>query len=523
MQDKGIRFGALFLAGAAAVAVASPAAAQSATAERCTAFARQAFGNDVSIKSAIHVDASDKSFVDPNGWPVAGLPAHCRVEGVINARKGAGGKDYGINFAIALPDDWGGRFLLQGGGGLNGSVLPPTGPVASDGRPALARGFAVISSDSGHKGAVFDSSFMSDQRATLDFAESSVRTVAMLGKQIVQAYYGKPAARSYMTGCSTGGREAMLASQRYPELFDGIIAGAPAMRTGDSNLAIEYTQVLLNQVAPKAPDGKPGIAALLTPAVRKTILDGVLTQCDGLDGLKDGMIENVAQCKFDTKKIACKSGQKDGCISPALAAALDKAFAGPKDKAGYAIYAPVPFDTGIVEMRGGYLPTGAPGPLGPASIATTIDLDARIHDIRQDAGQRLTDTNYWTNLNSFLDRGGKMIFFHGVSDFWFSPLATWDWYERATKTNGQAWTDASRFYMVPGMQHCQGGNSFDQFDLLSKLVDWVEQGKAPAEVIAHRRAVPNETRRLCPFPAHAEYMGGDAKVAASFSCKPPKR
>lgn len=515
------RTAAFSAASLAALSVAAPAAAQDGDqAQRCAAFAREQLGDDVRITSASHVAATTKTFVDPNGWPVSALPAHCKVEGVVNARKGAGGKDYGIHFAIALPDQWSGRFLLQGGGGLNGSVLPPTGPVAAESRPALARGFAVISSDSGHKGAVFDSSFMSDQRAALDFAEASVRTVALLGKTITQRYYGKQIAHSYMTGCSTGGREAMLATQRYPELFDGVIIGAPAMRTGDSNLAIEYTQVLLNQIAPKGADGQPSLAALLTPAVRKTLLDGILGQCDGLDGLKDGMIENVAQCRFDPKKLVCKPGESEGCISAALAGALDTAFAGPRDKAGYPIYTAVPYDTGIVEMQGGYLPTGAPGPLGPASTATSIDLDARIHAIRQDAAQRLTDTNYWTNLNTYLDRGGKLIFFHGVSDFWFSPLATWDYYQRAAKENGKAFTDASRFYMVPGMLHCQGGNSFDQFDMLSPLIDWVEEGRAPEAITAARKAPAKETRPLCPFPSHAAYEGGDSKVASSFSCKP---
>ena len=215
-----------------AALLAGAAHAQSAPtgtpAERCAAFARTALGEDVRIKAATHVDASQRGFTDPHGWPVAGLPAHCRIEGIVNARKGKDGKDYGISFAIALPDVWSGRFLLQGGGGLNGSVLPPTGPVASNGRPALARGFAVISSDSGHKGAVFDSSFNKDQRAALDFAEASVGTLTPIAKRIVAAYYGRPIAHAYFVGCSTGGREGMLSAERYPELFDGIVVGAPA-------------------------------------------------------------------------------------------------------------------------------------------------------------------------------------------------------------------------------------------------------------------------------------------------------
>jgi len=515
----------MLLLGSAALGFLLPTAASAqsdGSAGKCAALDAQSFDDDVKITAAKHVDATTKGFTDPNGWPVSALPAHCRVEGVINARKGAGGKEYGIRFAIALPDQWGGRFLLQGGGGLNGSVLPPTGPVASDGRPALARGFAVISHDSGHEGKVFDAGFAIDQRATLDFAEAAVRTVTLLGKKITTAYYRKPIDHSYMSGCSTGGREAMLASQRYPELFDGIIAGAPAMRTGDSNLAVDYTQVLFNQAAPKGPDGKPIANLILTAANRKTILAGLLDQCDGLDGLKDGMIENVAQCRFQPAKLVCKKGQKkDGCLSAGQARAMERGFAGPRDKAGYALYTPMPYDTGIVATQGGYLPSGAPGPFGPASMATSIDLDARIHEIRNNAMQRLTDTNYWTNLNTFLTRGGKLMFFHGVSDFWFSPLATWDYYQRAAETNGSAFTDASRFYMVPGMQHCQGGNSFDQFDMLGAMVEWVEKGRAPDAITAARPAPAAETRPLCPYPAFARYAGGDAKRAESFVCTKP--
>lgn len=521
MPRNAIHFGALMVAGAGALALASPAAAQSG--DTCAAMAGKAFGDGVKIISAKHVDAGAAA-TQPGGPPSAAvLPAHCRVDGMINERKGAGGKTYGIGFAIALPDTWNGRFLLQGGGGLNGSVGLPVGPTASGDKTALARGFAVISHDSGHKGAGFDSSFQADQRATLDFAETSVLTVATLGKKITASYYGKPISRSYMTGCSTGGREGMLATQRYPELFDGVIIGAPAMRTGDSNLGVEYTQVLFNQAAPKGPDGKPIMSQVLNAIDRKTILDGILGQCDALDGLKDGMIENVAQCRFQPAKLLCKGGKKtDGCLSAGQVKALELGLAGPKDKAGYPIYAPMAADTGIVATPMGYLPTGGPGPFGPPSSATSIDLDARIHEIRNTAWQRLTDTNYWTNLNTYLDRGGKIIFFHGVSDFWFSPMATWDYYQRAAKDNGKAFTDASRFYMVPGMLHCAGGNSFDQFDMLSKMVDWVEKGEAPQQIIAQRRAPSTETRPLCPFPAHAEYTGGDAKIAESFSCKPPK-
>jgi feruloyl esterase len=504
---------------------ARPSLASSATpqsSDRCSALAGRDFGAGVAITEAREVAAAAPGTVQNGPSRLAvGLPVYCSVKGVIDQRKGAGGKTYGIQFALALPDQWSGRFLLMGGGGLNGSVALPIGPVAAGAVPALARGFAVVSHDSGHEGAVFDDSFAKDQRAALDFAEASVRTVTLAAKAITSAYYQKPVAHSYMTGCSTGGREGMLAIERYPELFDGVVIGAPAMRTGDSNLGIEYMQVLLNRISPLGADGKPDVGKLLTVDVRKTLVDGMLNQCDALDGLKDGMIENVAACHFNPAKLVCAKGQSSGCIGQALADTLETAFAGPKDRAGYPIYAPVPFDTGTVATPMGYLPSGAPGPFGPPSKATTIDLDARIHTIRADAMQRLTDTNYWTNLNTFLDHGGKTLFYHGVSDFWFSPLATWDWWQRAAETNGTAFTDASRFYMVPGMLHCAGGNSFDQFDLLSKMVDWVEKGEAPQQIIASRRD-GSATRPLCPYPSHAHYKGGDVTKAESFECTAPE-
>lgn len=526
MAAKSIGLVAALLAGSA-LAFGSPGVSPAANASledaQCTAMASQLVGRDVKITSARRVAASAPGEYDNGPGPAvtAAVPAHCLVAGIINERKGAEGKDYGIGFELALPDGWNGRFLLQGGGGLNGSIRPPLGPVGTAGNPALSRGFAVISHDSGHKGIVFDSSFMADQRAALDFVEAAVPAVTRVGKQLTESFYGRPIGHSYMTGCSTGGREAMLSFQRYPELFDGIIVGAPAMRTGDSNLAIEYTQTLMNQAAPQGADGNPDVAGMLSPAVRKTILDGVLGQCDKLDGLADGMIENVAACDFKPHMLVCKPGQSEGCITEPLADALEAAFKGPYDKAGYPIYVRNAYDTGIVDLKGGYLPTGAPGPFGPPSTATTIDLDAKIHAIRQTATQRLTDTNYWTNLNTYLDRGGKILFFHGVSDFWFSPFATWDYYERAAEANGQRFLDQSRFYMVPGMMHCQGGNSFDQFDMLDKLVNWVEKSEAPNEIIAHRTDRPNETRPLCPYPQHAEYTGGDKTKASGFACKPP--
>jgi feruloyl esterase len=153
-----------------------------------------------------------------------------------------------------------------------------------------------------------------------------------------------------------------------------------------------------------------------------------------------------------------------------------------------------------------------------------MDVDARIEAIRADAGQRLTDTNVWTNLNAFTGHGGKILFYHGVSDPWFSAWDTLDYWHRAEQANGAIWADTSRFYMVPGMGHCSGGaNTYDSFDLLGAVVDWVEQGKAPEAVTAtHTLPISGPTpgeRPLCPWPSYPAYIGGDEKSAASFQCR----
>ena len=510
-------------------AVAAPITASSALGEsratpgeRCAALGGTHMG-DVAITAATYYPER-RELPGWQGGPPTAMPPHCLVEGMINERTGAGGNTYGIGFELALPADWNGRYLLQGGGGLNGSIRPAVGPVAAGARNALSRGFAVTSHDSGHKGAGFDSSFMADQRAALDFAEASVRTVTLATRELVQSYYGEAPHHSYMTGCSTGGREGMLASQRYPELFDGIVVGAPAMRPGFSNLSAEYAQVLLNRTLPAGAQGPAGF----TPAELSLVSSELARQCDAQDGLADGIIANVEGCRsFDADALTCEAGQTDGCIAADRVEAMKGAMAGYRDATGRTLYLPYPWDTGITYSGPGlpgFLPVGQPSPFGPASTARDIDIDERIHQIRWDATGRLTDTAYWTNLSTFLDHGGKMLFFHGVSDPWFSAFDTWDWFQRAGQTNGERWDDAARFYMVPGMMHCQGGDSYEQFDLLGPLVEWVEEGKAPASIPASRGPASNDDSqmKLCPHPQYAHFDGGPEGVASSYSCRMPE-
>lgn len=483
-------------------------------------------GVAVTVTKAEWIPAGSTPPAGPGGGFTAKLPAYCRLDGMIDRRTGAGGATYGIGFALALPEVWNGRFLLQGGGGLNGSVQTPLGTVAANGEPGLARGFAVASTDTGHEGrGGFDASFMQDQQASLDFAYTAIGRVAEIGKRITGQYYGKPPDRSYFAGCSTGGREAMLMAERYPAYFDGIVAGAPAMRTNFSGIGDRWVAATINEIAPKNAQGFPDTRNAFSDGDKKTVIDGLLNACDAADGLKDGMVFNWQACRFDPKALVCSGPKRDGCLSMNQATALEKAFAGPKDSKGRQVYPGFPFDTGIVSTQGipGLLHGGA-SPVGPAFTDIGMDVDSAAERAMSDPSASLAETSRWTNLNTFATHGGKLIFFHGLSDPWFSPLDTVDYYERMTKANGgpdqvRNW---SRLFLSPGMGHCGGGPAaLDSFDALSAIVRWVEQDVAPESLTATGRAFPGRSRPLCAYPLHAQYKGqGNPEDAASFECRP---
>jgi Tannase and feruloyl esterase len=490
-------------------------------------FKYQAPGFKVSITKADATPASAPGTlrISPNfpGTVPAAIPAFCHVEGVIDQRTGVDGKPYGIGFALALPDQWNGRFLFQGGGGLNGNVALPLGSQAAGDEPGLARGFAVVTTDSGHKGAVFDGSFFADQEASLNFYYAAIGKVAPLAKQMIASYYGRAPEHSYFDGCSTGGREAMIMSQRYPEYFDGIISGDPAIRTGHSNLALGFMTAVFDQAAPKDDAGKPEPRKTFSPTDRKLIVDSLLQTCDAKDGLKDGMIFNQRACNFDPSALLCSGAKTDTCLSKQQVDTLKTAFAGPKSRIGASIYPGFPFDAGI-DDKGMGIPGLLNGPVIPvATGADFMHFDAEREAARVDANAtaELGDST-WTNLSTFAGHGGKLLFYHGLSDPWFSPLDTLGYYEKMAKdtSNGDA-LSWSRIYFVPGMGHCQGGSAtLDHFDMLTALVDWVEKGAAPDRVIATGRDFPGRSRPLCPYPQHAEYSGhGDANDAANFACR----
>jgi pimeloyl-ACP methyl ester carboxylesterase len=481
----------------------------------CTALAKFTMPEHrVAIRQVQEVKASV-----PGASPV--VPAHCRVDGVIDERTGRDGKPYGIGFAVALPNEWNGRFLFQGGGGLNGSVQPPLGGAYAGDRPALARGFAVASTDSGHQSTGFDGSFFRDQQATLDFLYQAVAEVTVVAKALVARHYGMPQSHAYFVGCSTGGREAMMMSQRFPDYFDGIVAAAPAARTSFSNLGLRYATATLNAIAPRDADGKPQTRAALSDADRRLLTDGIVAACDALDGNRDGLIFVPQSCAFDPKTLVCPGEKKEGCLSPAQVTAIRAVMQGPRTTGGRQVYPGYFYDTGIATTQG--LPGVLAGPVIPEGrpVGATFDVDAAAADA-MDARAMVGDSTAWTNLSTFRGHGGKLIFLHGLSDPWFSAKETMRYYELLGSDNPEApLADWSRLFLVPGMGHCGGGaHTLDQVDMLSAVVDWVESDRAPERVIATGQSMPGESRPLCPYPRHAHYEGsGDAREAANYTCR----
>ncbi len=518
----------LGLSGAAAGHAQSQTAANISPVQKCGELVNLKIpGTQMVITKAEEVPttpAGTLHFAGAMGDAIAvSIPPYCRAEGAIDPHVGFDNKPYAIGFAIALPDNWNGRFLFQGGGGLNGTVNPPLGAQAAGSTPGLARGFVVVSTDTGHKGAVFDASFMKDQEAALNFAQDAVGKVAVLAKEIIGAYYGQSSKHSYFVGCSTGGREAMLMSERYPTYFDGIVSGDPAMETGFSNIALSWAARAFAAIAPKDSNGKPAPSKDFSSSDRKLLANAILASCDDKDGLKDGMIFNRAACHFDPAVLKCKGAKTDSCLSADQVGALQKAFSGPKDSAGRQVYPEFPYDADMVADAPGltFLPAAGPNILANV-LPRDESVDQQVAGVLADGSQMLTDTDVWTNLSTFSGHGGKLLFFHGTSDPWFSFAATLGYYRRLADDNGgmnqlQTW---SRLYLVPGMSHCAGGPAtLDQFDMLSAVVDWVERGNAPDSVVATGKDFPGRSRPLCAYPKYARYKGtGNPEDAGNFEC-----
>jgi feruloyl esterase len=470
----------------------------------------------------------------PGGGMDLDLPEHCLVTGVIERRTGIGGQAFGIHLELRLPSGWNGGFLFQGGGGLGGFVAPAIGMAGPGQTPALGRGFAVVSMDTGHRG--MDATFASDQQARLNYAYQAIGKVTAEAKELIARFYGRAIAHSYFVGCSNGGREALLAAERYPLDFDGIVAGNPGLRLSRAAVAQLWDTAQLLHIAPKDLEGKPIYGKALNDDDLRRVSAAVVDECDALDGLRDGMVNDIHACRFDPGVLACPDGGAGDCLSQDKVAVIKAIFEGAHDSRGQPLYAGWFYDAGISAPDWRNWKMGTSPTAQSNGLNQTLGLDALRHYFSTPADPQIDPATFdfdraealtaetgaindaaSTFLTTFAQRGGRLLLYHGVSDPVFSLKDSIAWYEGVRRVAPDA-GDFARLFAIPGMCHCAGGPATFQFDSLGVIQAWVEDGKAPDRVLATGPAFPGVTRPLCPYPAVARFTGGDQNSADSFAC-----
>lgn len=492
------------------------------------------------------------------------LPAHCMVQGVINSREGVDGVRYGDLFELRMPANWNGRFMFQGGGGTKG-MLPPAIGVAGTATPTLAKGYAVVSNDGGHEDGRLGKpvAFGLDPQARLDFGYQTDDRTYQTAKVLIDTFYGKMPDRSYHVGCSLGGQEGMQFSQRFPGHFDGIVAGAPVFDLGSISLSETNGLQAIANISPEDANGAPEYWKSFTKKDQQLFTRAIMSACDKLDGLLDGVIDNLDACRFDPatfvfpetdRPLKCAGAKNDDCLSAAQAGAIARINEGPKTSSGKPIVLPSGSTVRGYVYDGGFMEwTGIPSRLIGTETELPGHLNGRfateqipyLHFAKPDQSYDSMKFNYDTDvkrmekaavvanntdLSAFKKRGSKIIYYHGVSDP--GPLSnnTRAYYDELTKLNGGL-TETQKFarlFMIPNMGHCRGGPATDQFDMLTPLVNWVEKGQAPDSIVASgSNFVTQPARRsrpLCAYPLIAKYTGpagGDIGDAKNYSCQQP--
>lgn len=502
------------------------------------------------------------------GRPIA---AHCQIAGRMFQRKGVDGQTYAIGFEMRLPAEWNGRFFHQVNGGIDGVVQPAYGPNTNS-AGALAQGFAVISSDAGHNGSQ-NPRFGADPQARADYGHEAVAKLTPMAKALIAFAYGKGPDRSYIGGCSNGGRHTMVAASRLGDQYDGYLVGAPGYRLPNAALAQLWAAPKWNDLAtpgaqvnhPFAPSIKlADLGTALTEAERNTVASAILGKCDALDGAVDGLVQDVKACQaaFNLERDvpSCRGysqASRDGtCLTVDQKSLLGQVYAGGSTPSGQRIYSSFPWDPAIstpnwaswkfvnsqaLDPAAGYIFMTPPRNIPPLAA---IDLDEAFKamaatDISfpQSAEALITPPGKEDpgNLAPLRARGAKMLMYHGVGDAIFSAVDTAAWVQRLDTALGGKSSDFARYFPVPGMSHCSGGPSTDRFDGLGALVKWVEQGDAPDQILAQARGPGNtagtnadvpaswsatRTRPLCVYPAVARYKGsGSIEDAGNFSCQ----
>jgi len=470
------------------------------------------------------------TFTPPYGGSFDKLPAFCRVAGVLKPSS-----DSYIRFEVWLPAaDWNGRFLGVGNGGFAGVIDYRT--MAAN----LRRGYATAATDTGHEGEATDASWAyKHPEKIVDFGYRALHETVQDAKSFIRAFYSRPADHAYFDSCSDGGREALMEAQRFPEDFDGILAGAPAYDwTRMLSGGLDVLQALYGR------DPAAYISSLKVPAIH----NAVMAACDAQDGVKDGVVNDPTQCQFDPSVLLCKDVESRDCLTAAQVATLKALYAGNKLVPGT-----VPGAETGGNGWGTWILGAGPGASAGAHYAenyfrymvfddpTWNVLTPNSADVERTAERRTGEALNAVDpdLTRFRARGGKLILYHGWNDPGIPPKNTIDYYSSVVTAMGAPATESFlRLYMAPGVLHCAGGpgaNSFGQlgqktakgpeYGIYTALEQWVEGGVAPGEILATKYKADDSaqgvqmTRKLCPYPQVAKYKGsGDSNDAANFAC-----
>ena len=455
------------------------------------------------------------------------LPEYCQVRGYVSPA---------INFEVRLPaSNWNDKFYMAGCGGYCGQVLADRPGFTNAPNYGLRRNYAVACTDSGHWGsAVYDGTWAYyNRQGEIDWGYRSIHEVQRVARAVIKAYYGKNPDYAYFAGCSTGGRQAVMEAWKYPDDFDGIIAGAPALDY--TGLVATFFSWVVQ--ANRDPEGK----TILDHSKLKLLIDAVYQECDAIDGLKDGIIDDPRKCTFDPESLLCHGSETEPCLTPEQVVALKKLYSGPKNSAGMQLYpGGLPYGS---EPFWSLWVTGSgknPGLIELFNInflkymAFETDPDSSYDHYKFNfdsdppklafMGEIYNATN--PDLSKFREKGGKLILYHGWADSIVTPLFTINYYESVIDKMGglEQTQDFFRLFMVPGMDHCSilPGKGPDDFDVLTALENWVEKDVAPERIVASKLSADKEvirTRPLCPYPRISKYKGtGSVDSADNFTC-----
>ena len=536
-----------FLCGAGASVNAAAVAADSAG-DRCVHLARLKI-NQVTIESAAIQPANEAvpgatlpgmTGKPGGGAPVKGLPAFCRITGSMHPEPGSD-----IRFEVWMPHEhWDGRFNGANSGGLAGYIN------YNDLAAGIRAGQAAAGSDVGHEASPGDGTWAKGHKEKVrDYGWRGVHLTAVVGKKLVTALYGRGPDHAYFIGCSNGGRQALIEASRFPEDYDGIVAGAPAVSLTD------VAASMVNVVQAQMPAG-----AAIHPDQAKLLQSEVLKQCDAIDGQSDGLIADPRQCKLDTSKLACGVTDSPQCFSPTQIKALERIYAGVHDKSGRRVafgYPPGGAEVGNPVAQFGWdgnilakfqsvsggttLSEAILTDLAQPAIATdaTFDFDKDAARLKAALGAEL---DAQPNLSRFFARGGKLIIWHGWADPILPPEPTVAFYETAMHASGAKAKDAMRLFMVPGVQHCVGGTGPDAIGQIgapmpadtpeqsvgAAVQAWVETNRVPDSLVGRRGMIamamhpeaPQRERLLCAYPARSVLRPeADPDKASSYSCQ----